>query len=144
MSAAAIFITLRGVRAQLWLHTFSEYTRRYAEVVTELPAGARDPEGDFDLHQLTAAERDRITNVVRAYLNLCSEEYYLWSKGKIDRETWTIWTTGIEDMFRLAWFRRSWDEFRSEYKLYPRFGEFCDECLAARTPASAPRRRTSQ
>lgn len=135
-TAAAILITLRGVRAQLWLHTFSEYTRRYAEVVTALPTAARNPDGDFDLRQLTSAERDRSTNVVRAYLNLCSEEHYLWSKGKIDRETWAIWTTGMQDMFRLGWFRQSWHEFRSEYRLYPAFEEFFDECLAGGTSES--------
>jgi hypothetical protein len=133
VSAVAILLSLRGVRNQLWLHTFSEYTRRYAEVVVELPPAARNPRVEFDLMKLDAGERERLLNVVRSYLNLCSEEHYLHDKHRIDHQTWGIWTTGMEDMFRLGWFRQAWDELKDEYRLYPEFREF----FGNRVPASA-------
>ncbi len=34
-------VTLKGIREQLWLMTFSEYTRRYSEIMDLLPPDAR-------------------------------------------------------------------------------------------------------
>ena len=91
VAMAAAVIALRGVRDQLWLQTFAEYTRRYGEIARELPSEARDPGGRFVLTELDKAEQGRVLNIARAYLNLCSEEYFLHSRGKIDDETWRIW-----------------------------------------------------
>lgn len=37
LAAFAIIVTLRGVRDQLWVIVFTEYTKRYAETVSDLP-----------------------------------------------------------------------------------------------------------
>jgi hypothetical protein len=31
-------------------------------------------------------ERDRVLNAIRGYFNLCSEEFFVFKRGKIDRE----------------------------------------------------------
>src|SRR5690242_2133338 len=95
VAITAVVSALRGVRAQLWLQTFSEYTRRYGEIVLELPSEARRPGGRFVFEDLDADEQGRVLNIARAYLNLCSEEYFLHSRGRIDDETWAIWRAGI-------------------------------------------------
>jgi hypothetical protein len=115
----AILVTLRAVRDQLWIQTFTEYTGRYAEIWDDLPSEARVPGSDFDLDVLPTAERGRLLNTVRGYLNLCSEEFWLYKKRKIDPETWGIWKVGIADNVRLPWFRSSWKELKSEYNSFP-------------------------
>ncbi len=40
VALVAIVVTLRGLRDQLWLQTFSEYTRRYGEVEVGVPLSA--------------------------------------------------------------------------------------------------------
>lgn len=131
VTAAALYATIRGMRDQLWLHTFSEYTRRYAEVVRDLPSEGRRPNSSFDIQALSDAERDRVHNAARAYLNLTSEEFFLHSRGRIDDETWSIWCAGIEQTVRLPWFRGAWADLEPEYAYVPEFGGFVNRCLSA-------------
>src|SRR5882672_736272 len=49
VTGVGILLALRGVRDQVWILTFSEYTRRYAEVMEALPFEARRPGGDYNL-----------------------------------------------------------------------------------------------
>jgi hypothetical protein len=136
VTAAAILVTLKGVRDQLWLQTFSEWTRRYLDYVCKLPAAARNPDGSFSLDTLDTQERDDLMNAFRMYVNLSSEEHYLHSRGNIDRETWRIWTLGMEDAFRAAWFRDTWLQIRHEYSAYEEFRTFFDAFEAAADEAT--------
>ena len=128
VAIATVVVALRGVRHQLWLQTFSEYTRRYGEIVRELPSEARRPGGRFVFDELDSEEQGRVLNIARAYLNLCSEEYFLHDRGRIDDETWTIWRAGIVEVLRAPWIQTTWTMLKPEY----RFLEFCsflDECI---------------
>jgi hypothetical protein len=136
LTAAAILVTLKGVRDQLWLQTFSEWTRRYLDYACKLPAAARNPDGSFSLDALDAQERDDLVDAVRMYVNLCSEEHYLHSRGNIDHKTWRIWTLGMEDAFRAAWFRATWLQLRHEYRAYEDFQTFFDQFEAAADKAT--------
>lgn len=137
LAAFAIIVTLRGVRDQLWVIVFTEYTKRYAETVSDLPSEARRPDGRFDLNQLSGPDRDRAYNAMRGYLNLCSEEFYLHKRGRIDDETWEIWTLGIKDTMRPPWCRKTWEEIRGEYVYLKGFNEFMDDCLEEKAPTTA-------
>jgi hypothetical protein len=130
-AAGAIWAGLRGVKNQLWLQMFGEYTRRYSEIVRDLPYESRRPKSGFDPAQLDGETRNRLENAVRAYLNLCSEEYYLYLRGRIDKETWTIWRRGIEETIRLPWITTAWGEVRVEYAYFPEFLAFLDDCVRA-------------
>lgn len=144
VTAAGLLMTMRGISDQLWLHTFAEYTRRYADVVRDLPSEGRRPGSAFDIEQLAPDERGRVLNAARAYLNLTSEEFFLHSRGRIDDETWSIWRTGIEETVRLPWLRTAWGELEAEYTYVPEFTRFMELCLqvpggdAARRRAPGP------
>jgi hypothetical protein len=138
LAGFAIIVTLRGIRDQLWVVVFTEYTRRHAEIVKELPSESRRPGAKFELSQLAGPDRDRVYNTMRAYLNLCWEEYYLVEKGKIDKETWEIWKLGIRDTMQLPWFRSTWDEMRAEYSPFDEFCLFMDECLSDGVALATP------
>ena len=126
VAVVAIFVALRGVRDELWMITFAEYTNRYAMIMDGLPFEARRPGGNFDLDQLQPSERERVLGAMRRYLNLCSEEFYLHGRGKIDKKTWSIWKTGIRDTIRLPCFHGSWSLLRVEYDYFPDFCAFMD------------------
>jgi hypothetical protein len=121
-----VWVTLKGIREQLWLMTFSEYTRRYAEIMDVLPFEARRPGGHYDHAAISPAERDGALGAMRQYLNLCSEELYLHSRKRIDHNTWEIWTTGIRDTVRLPFFKFAWQVLRPEYDYYSDFSAFMD------------------
>jgi hypothetical protein len=125
---AATVVALRGVRNQLWLQTFSEYTRRYSEIVRELPSEARRPGGRFIFEELDDEHQGHVLNTARSYLNLCSEEYFLHSRGRIDDETWEIWRAGMVEVLRAPWIQTTWDLLRSEYR-FAEFCEFLDSCV---------------
>lgn len=77
VAGVAIYVTLRGLRNQLWLQMLSEYTRRYSAIVADLPSSARQPGASFDASDLPSDQHDQLLNSVRAYLNLCAEEFFL-------------------------------------------------------------------
>ncbi len=124
-----VWVTLRGIRSQLWVMTFSEYTRRYSEIMEALPFEARRRRGNFDLAALSAPVRERVLGAMRKYLNLCSEELYLHRKGRIDREAWSIWRIGIGDTVCLPCFQQAWTLLRTEYDYYPEFCAFMDSLV---------------
>lgn len=126
-AAALVVVTLKGIRDQLWMMTFAEYTRRYSEIMDGLPFEARRPGGNFSLSGLPDPERQRVLGITRKYLNLCSEDLFLTRKGKIDKETWTIWKTGIKDTMRLPCFQGAWTALRAEYDFFPDFCNFMDK-----------------
>lgn len=126
---AAIWLNLRALRDQLRTHTFIEYTGRYARIWDNLPAPARSRRGDFDTTKLSSEERVQLMNVVRGYLNLSSEEYWLYQSKRIDKGTWEIWRLGIIDTVKLPWFRSTWEEVKDEYRYYYDFLGLMNECF---------------
>jgi hypothetical protein len=140
IALGALWVTLRGVRDQLWLHTFAEYTRRYGEIVRELPSEARRPGGKFVFEDLPPDEQGQVLNTARAYLNLCSEEFFLHARGRIDEETWAIWREGMERVLGAPWIRSTWTILKPEY-LYSDFCAFVETCLM---PASEHTERASK
>lgn len=142
-TAFAGVASLRGVRDQLWLITFSEYTRRYSEIMDGLPYEARRPGGDFDLKKLAEGERERVLATARRYLNLCSEELYLNKRGALDDGTWEIWRTGIADTARMPFFRDAWELLRQEYDYYGDFHAMVDDLLV-KAPVGTPTKRIAQ
>ncbi len=124
LTGLAIAMSLRSVRDQLWLQTFSDYTRRYLEILDRLPEEARVPDESVDLDDLPAPERRRLLVSLRRYFNLCSEEFYLRKRRRIDSETWKIWESGIRATMRLPTFRSAWGIIGPEYAYFADFSAF--------------------
>jgi hypothetical protein len=112
---AVAIVTVRGFRDQLQLQTFSEYTRRYNELIDALPFGAGGPAPSIELRGLEPSERERVMKTMRRYFNLCWEELHLHKSGKIDAKTWEIWVAGIRDTLRSPFFREAWRDLKAEY-----------------------------
>jgi hypothetical protein len=123
---AAVFFGLRGVKTQIQAQMFSDYTKRFQEIMSDLPLNARDPSTAKALNDYSQEDRESILNVVRKYLNLCSEELYLADAKYIKGDAWSIWKNGIADMMRLPIFRDAWAQTRQEYNAYKDFQDFID------------------
>ncbi len=137
VAAGALLVALKGVRDQLWLHTFSEYTRRYSDIVQGLPAESRRPGSHFSLEKLEPSERGRVLNAARGYLNLCSEEFYLHERGRIDDTTWAIWRQGMVETLRLPWMQETWSDLQAEYSYFDDFCIFIQTCIEKTSRDSA-------
>lgn len=134
----SLVLTLVGVGAAIWavhqntdinnkqmnMQVFLAYTERYKEIMCGLPSDALDnkPTPNNDL----PSESPELTDGVMHYLNLVSEEYYLWQRGYLDNAVWTIWEGEIQRTLRLPLIRREWAKLRKEYETFKDFQQYVD------------------
>tara|TARA_R100001039_G_scaffold31506_1_gene24106 strand:+ start:467 stop:883 length:417 start_codon:yes stop_codon:yes gene_type:complete len=120
ITALAFIFTVISFKRQLRLSFFSEYTKRYQEIIINLPSTINSKEFDFD--HLDEEEKDKTLRYMRAYFDLCSEEYFLMKRGHIGEETWQEWSAGMEFSFSKVAFKKAWFLLREDTIYY---GEFC-------------------
>lgn len=91
---------------QLRLNFFADYTKRYQEIILNFPENIN--EAKFDLNGLHKSDKERTLRYMRAYFDLCSEEFHLKKQSHIDQEVWTIWESGIKFAVSKKAFKDSW------------------------------------
>jgi hypothetical protein len=106
-------------RAQANIQAFLAYTERFEKVMGALPTEAC--QARFDLNQTLPPESEELTGTVLRYLNLTSEEFYLWKRGYLDTRLWQIWEQEIQRMLRSPLFRREWPKLVTEFISYEEF-----------------------
>ncbi len=99
---ASIALTQEQIKAQM----FSEYTRRYNEIILNMPSVASDGKDNLDAEVL---------KYTRLYFDLCSEEYHLWAKGMIDSEVFDIWKEGMQATMKDTTYFKAWKLQEKEY-----------------------------
>jgi len=122
----AIFATLHGVRDQLRTSTFLVYTDRYSQIMNKLPFDARRPGSAYQFRSLPRPEQVEVLSTFRSYLNLCSEERWLFNAGRIDKKTWAIWREMIKQVMKFPCFDEIWNELKVEYQPFADFINFMD------------------
>ena len=120
----AFFIGLRQYHRQNHLNVFSHYTQRYGDIMESFPTEARSIR--LDSNSELPPESEETTLAVLRYLNLCSEEYYLWRRGFLDKEIWGIWSEELERMLRSNLVRREWPKLKREFDSYTEFQEYLE------------------
>jgi hypothetical protein len=75
------------------LNLFAEYTKRYQKIMLHFPESLHHPNFDYD--KLNAEQKDEILRYMRAYFDLCSEEYDLHQQKVIDKKVWENWKEGM-------------------------------------------------
>jgi hypothetical protein len=138
VSALAITAGLKGVRDQMRIAIFLEYTKRYATIMRGMPYEAREPDSDYKLAKQPKEERHRVLTIFREYLNMCSEEQWLHANHRIDHATWKIWKAGMQDAASFSCFGEAWEELSREYKVYKEFSEFVTGLLDDVPPEAIP------
>ena len=97
--------------------------------MAKLPSAARKPGGPYHLKGLPADDLLEVVSVFRDYFNMCSEEMWLHSVGRIDSATWQIWRAGMKEGARTPAFAEAWQTLRDEYHYYPKFRSFMDDLI---------------
>lgn len=127
-----IIITLIGViisiyqfREQQKLNLFSEYTKRYQEIMMKMPEICFQEE--FDYTKLDDKNKDQTIKAMRLYFDLCSEEYFLYLKNKIDQEVWLEWKSGMTYMLNKPAFQIVWEIINFQSGYYEDFSKLVDE-----------------
>lgn len=128
ITALALLFTIHSFKKQLQLNFFGEYTRRYQEIILNLPETINQP--DFNFDALDSSSRDKALRYMRAYFDLCSEEYFLRRSGHIGSKTWKEWKAGMEFAFSKTAFQDAWDILRKDTIYYGEFSEFVEKNMA--------------
>ncbi|MCZ7679803.1 MAG: hypothetical protein M5U28_13980 [Sandaracinaceae bacterium] len=136
LGAIAVWAGLRGVRDQLFVQTFVEYTDRFGAVIAELHATTGTDGLKVRLAQLPPEKRVVVCGIMRRYFDLCSQEKYLHGRGFIDPETWQIWAARMADTMRSPIARDTWAELREEYLCFGGFVAHVDGLLDAGVDAN--------
>ena len=138
-TVVAIFITIHSLRTsidqfkeQLQLTVFTDYTKRYQEIMLNFPESIN--EDDFDFDELDKNNetiiKEKTLRYMRAYFDLCSEEYFLHSQGKIGENTWHEWKSGIEYAFSKTAFIKGWGIISLDTGYYPDFVKFVKQVMS--------------
>ena len=122
--------TIRQFKRQLRLNFFADYTKRYQEIILNFPEEIN--KSDFDFSNFKKEENDKTLRDMRAYFDLCSEEYFLSLGKNIDKKTWTEWKSGIEYAFSKKAFQDGWELISLDTIYYTEFTKFVKEILVRR------------
>lgn len=94
---AGLGITLYNFTRQQKLTFFERYTARYQHIMEEMP------EAFFKYAKQQAEanpeEIEKCNQYIRLYVDLCCEEYFLYTKHYIGDDVWNEWEEGISWTF---------------------------------------------
>ena len=130
VAAGGLFFGIRVYRRQMNAQLFLEYTSRYELIMSSFPAEARSARLDLSGHPPEQSED--LTTAVLRYLNLCSEEFYLWKRKYLARDIWNIWESELQKTLQSKLLLREWESLRREFESYPEFVEYVERAQAGR------------
>jgi hypothetical protein len=128
ITAGALIFTVRSFHKQLQMTFFADYTKRYQEILLNFPESIN--EENFDFNNLSDEVKSNTLRYMRAYFDLCSEEYYLSKSGDIDKRTWAEWEEGIRYAFSKKAFRDGWLKIKLDTIYYEDFSKFANKCIS--------------
>ncbi len=115
---------LRIQNEQIKHNYFSEYTKRYQEIIIHFPENIN--EDTFSYEELEKNKKDETMRYMRVYFDLCSEEFFLHKHKYIDEKVWKEWEEGMSYVFNKKAFRRVWEKISSDTGFYTDFKKFVD------------------
>lgn len=101
---------LAGLREEQRLRVFMTYSQRYADVMQRLPDSVRDTTKSIFDEDPPESEMAIVKNSMRQLFGIFSDEFYLNSKGLIEKRVWGWWEGGMEyhmgqKSYRDVWFK---------------------------------------
>ncbi len=129
IAAYGLFHNIKGNRRQANTQLFLDYTARYEAIMSSFPSEARMAR--LDIHADPPPASGELTLSVLKYLNLCSEEYYLYHRKYLDKDIWTIWEDELKRTVASSLIRREWPALEHEFDSYPDFKDFISGIIDA-------------
>ncbi len=120
-----IFWGIKTYGDQMNAQLFLEFTKRFEEVMESFPKNAWSTR--FNSEGIPPRKSKELSLSVLRYLNLCSEEYYLYKKRWLHNEIWEIWEGELIRTLQTPLFIREWQTLASEFESYPKFKEYVDK-----------------
>jgi hypothetical protein len=119
----SLIYTINNVRRQMNVQILMKYTERYEHILDEFPKDALLARFDSQTLPPQSAE---LTLCLLKYLNLCSEEYYLWKHKYLDKTVWAIWEGDLKKMIASPLLQREWLLLEKEYESHHDFLKYVE------------------
>ncbi|WP_370391071.1 hypothetical protein [uncultured Winogradskyella sp.] len=123
---------LKELNRHLRLQFFADYTKRFQEVMLNLPENIMD--NDFDIDGLNQEDYSKTMRYLRSYFDLCSEEFDLWKSGNIERRIWMNWEEGIRSKMSNKAFVYAWKKSNYDSYYYPEFSKWMNQIIEGNKP----------
>lgn len=133
---SGIIISILMVYRQMHVGIFCEYTRRFNDIEQELSPLIRDSIETKSYSEFDEEQKRQIRNVLRKYLNMCSEEFHLHRSGFINKSTWKIWELGIKETLNISAMRAALNDVKDEYRYFDEFYKYLMTCVDLSEPKS--------
>ena len=87
-------------------------------------------ESDFDIETISHKEiQDKTMRYMRAYYDLCFEEFDLNKKGFFDKAMWCTWKNGMEVAFTKPAFQQAWKKIKGDTGYSKDFRQFVKQAM---------------
>src|SRR5262249_18330025 len=136
------FVTIRRQTQVFQTYVALEFFRRYADISKGMPDRLRFAKYATDTSPIPNEEWRRITRSMIEYLNLCSEEFALWKRGRVPSDIWELWKSGLRENFEAELWRTAWNEVFREYTTHEPFMRFMKK-LVREAERNADKKRSS-
>lgn len=110
VAIVAVWMQMRKLSEQLMIQQFSDYTKRYQEIILRFPENINEASFVLSSHPKST----RTMRYMRAYFDLCFEEWYLNQRGLIDKEIWKVWKGGMEAALSKPAFGQAWGKIKQD------------------------------
>lgn len=104
VSIYSAYLSHKTEQRQTQLTFFSEYTKRYQDIMLNL-----------------YSDNGNRSHYYRLYFDLCSEEYYLQKHNYLPKDIWEMWEDGMKLEFKLRDMHTAWNSNSQYYNK-----DFCD------------------
>jgi hypothetical protein len=120
-----VVVMLQTYKGQMNAQVFIDCNDRYDQILAAFPRSAW--EARFNLGAGLPEESIELTLCVLRYLNLSSEEFYLYRRGYLRREVWDVWEGELLRTLRSPLLRREWKTLQPEFISYPEFTRYVED-----------------
>jgi len=124
----SLVYTINNVRRQINAQILMKYTERYEHILDGFPEDALF--GRFDSHAPLPPQSTQLTICLLKYLNLCSEEYFLWKNKYLAKAVWVVWEGDLKRIIGSPLLQREWPRLRAEYLSHRDFLEYVERIQA--------------
>jgi hypothetical protein len=120
-----VVVMVQTYKGQMNAQVFTDCNDRYDQILASFPRSAW--ESRLNLEAALPEESIELTLCVLRYLNLSSEEFYLYRRGYLRREVWDVWEGELLRTLRSPLLLREWKTLRHEFISYPEFSRYVDD-----------------
>jgi hypothetical protein len=125
VGAAAVVYQVRELKKQITLQNYSEYTRRYSEIVLRFPEDINE-----DTFILQGREDyNCVMRNMRVFFDLSFEEWDLYDRRLIDCKSWRVWRGGIRTAMGKPAFQQAWRVIERDTRYGESFERFIESSI---------------